>query len=71
LRGGLPRGATGDESFDTVGSATIAPLVRELVRCVATGQPPSPSFEDGLRAQLVLEAIQRSAATRSWVDVEE
>ena len=34
------------------------------------GEVPSPSFEDGLRNQLVLDAVERSAASRTWERVE-
>ena len=45
--------------------------VKDLVEAVAAGTDPSPSFEDGLQVQLVLEAVQRSAADRGcWTDVE-
>ena len=45
--------------------------VKDLVEAVAAGSDPSPSFEDGLQVQLVLEAVQRSAADRGcWTDVE-
>jgi predicted dehydrogenase len=36
--------------------------MHDLLEAVATGTDPSPSFEDGLRVQLVLDAVERSAA---------
>jgi predicted dehydrogenase len=36
--------------------------VRDLIEAIATGADPEPSFEDGLRVQLVLDAVERSAA---------
>lgn len=36
---------------------------------VAEGRLPTPNFEDGVRNQLVLEAVERAAASRSWQDV--
>jgi predicted dehydrogenase len=36
--------------------------MRDLLEGVATGTDPTPSFEDGLRVQLVLDAVERSAA---------
>jgi predicted dehydrogenase len=46
--------------------------VKDLVEAIAAGQQPLPSFEDGLRVQLVLDAVQRSAADRGrWTEVEE
>ncbi len=45
--------------------------VKDLVEAVAAGTDPLPSFEDGLQVQLVLDAVQRSAADRGcWIDVE-
>ena len=56
----------------TIGwDATFTHEVRDLVDAVATGTDPSPSFEDGLQVQLVLDAVQRSAADRGcWTPVE-
>jgi predicted dehydrogenase len=44
--------------------------MRDLIEAVATGTDPHPSFVDGLRVQLVLDAVSRSAELgSSWVDV--
>ena len=32
---------------------------------------PAPSFADGLRVQLVLDAVERSAAAGAWLTVPE
>jgi predicted dehydrogenase len=51
---------------------TFTHEVKDLVEAVATGADPLPSFEDGLQVQLVLDAVQRSAAHRGcWTEVEE
>jgi predicted dehydrogenase len=51
---------------------TFTHEVKDLVETVATGTDPLPSFEDGLQVQLVLDAVQRSAADRGcWTEVEE
>jgi predicted dehydrogenase len=51
---------------------TFTHEVRDLVEAVGTGTDPLPSFEDGLQVQLVLDAVQRSAADRGcWTEVEE
>jgi len=42
--------------MEVVGKTTIAPLVKRFLAAAGKGQSPSPSFEDGLRAQLVLDA---------------
>ncbi len=44
--------------------------VRDLVVDIAAGRQPEPSFSDGLQVQRVLEAIERSDASRSeWTTV--
>jgi predicted dehydrogenase len=50
---------------------TFTHEVKDLVEAVGAGQDPAPSFEDGLQVQLVLDAVQRSAADRGcWTEVE-
>jgi predicted dehydrogenase len=46
--------------------------VHDFLRAVAAGDgvPVRPSFEDGWRNQRVLDAIERSAAARRWIDLE-
>jgi predicted dehydrogenase len=44
--------------------------MRDLIEAVATGQDPTPSFTDALQVQLVLDAVERSAASGAWTDVE-
>jgi hypothetical protein len=36
---------------------------------VATGKQVKPNFEDGVRNQLVLDAIEKAAQSRRWVTV--
>jgi predicted dehydrogenase len=51
---------------------TFTHEIRDLVVAVGTGTDPLPSFEDGLQVQLVLDAVQRSAADRGCrTEVEE
>jgi len=51
---------------------TFVHEIADLVRAVGAGTDPLPSFEDGLQVQLVLDAVQRSAADRGcWTEVEE
>jgi predicted dehydrogenase len=38
----------------------------DLVRAIADGTDPSPSFADGLQVQRVLAAVETSSDTRSW-----
>ncbi|GAC1558719.1 MAG: Gfo/Idh/MocA family oxidoreductase [Herpetosiphon sp.] len=42
--------------------------VLDLLNGIATGKSPAPTFEDGLRCQAVLDAVERSAASASWVE---
>ena len=39
--------------------------MRDLIEAIATGADPTPSFEDALQVQLVLDAVERSAKTGS------
>jgi predicted dehydrogenase len=41
----------------------------DLVRSIAEGTDPSPSFDDGLQVQKVLAAVETSADAREWVEV--
>jgi predicted dehydrogenase len=44
--------------------------VRDLLVDIAAGRQPEPSFADGLQVQRVLDAVERSAASRSeWTTV--
>jgi predicted dehydrogenase len=50
---------------------TFTHEVRDLLDAIAGGWPPAPSFADGLAVQEVLDAVLRSAASRSsWTEVE-
>ncbi|GAA2560702.1 Gfo/Idh/MocA family oxidoreductase [Winogradskya consettensis] len=44
--------------------------VRDLIAAIASNNAPAPSFADALQVQLVLDAVERSAATSAWVAVE-
>jgi predicted dehydrogenase len=48
---------------------TFTHTVLDLLKAVAEGQLPTPNFEDGVRNQLVLDAVERSAASGSWEPV--
>jgi predicted dehydrogenase len=47
----------------------FANLTGLLAQGIRTGKQPSPSFRDGLEAQKVLDAVEKSAQTGSWMDV--
>ncbi|HAF12185.1 MAG TPA: dehydrogenase [Blastocatellia bacterium] len=48
---------------------TFTHTVLDLLRAVAEGRLPTPNFEDGVRNQLVLDAVERAAESRSWQHV--
>ncbi len=48
---------------------TFTHTVLDLLKAVAEGQMPTPNFEDGVRNQLVLDAVERSAASGYWEPV--
>ncbi len=48
---------------------TFVHTVADFVNAVADGKSVQPTFEDGLRNQIVLEAVEESARTRKWVKV--
>ena len=43
---------------------------QDLMAAIADGQQPEPSFLDGFLTQAVLDAVSRSAASRSWTPVD-
>jgi predicted dehydrogenase len=57
------------EMFEQIGRGTIAPLVARFLESIRTGAAPSPSLDDGLRAQHVLDAAAVSAARGAWIDI--
>lgn len=48
---------------------TFISLIHELLVGIDKGHNPQPSFEDGYRNQLVLDAAERSVQTGAWVKV--
>ena len=50
---------------------TFVHQVYNLMNGIADGSNPSPNFYVGLKGQAVLEAVEKSAETESWVAVEE
>jgi hypothetical protein len=57
--------------MEVTGKATIGPLVKRFLAAIEKGDTtsPSPSLEDGLRAQEVLDAVLESLKTKSWATV--
>ncbi|MGH9341864.1 MAG: Gfo/Idh/MocA family protein [Acidobacteriota bacterium] len=48
---------------------TFTHAVYDLMEAIADKKIPSPNFEDGLRNQKVLDAMERSAKSKKWVKV--
>ncbi|MET3140873.1 UNVERIFIED_ORG: putative dehydrogenase [Arthrobacter sp. UYEF10] len=46
---------------------TFTHEIRDFLTAISTGTPPSPSFEDGLTVQRILNAIEESAAAISSI----
>ncbi|HOQ30474.1 MAG TPA: Gfo/Idh/MocA family oxidoreductase, partial [Armatimonadota bacterium] len=44
--------------------------VVDLLDAIAQDKPATPDFRDGLRVQLVLDAVERSAQSGQWVSIE-
>jgi predicted dehydrogenase len=44
--------------------------VYDLLNGIAANTSPEPTFEDGLRCQAVLEAVEKSAGSKQWVEPE-
>jgi predicted dehydrogenase len=49
--------------------AIFTNLTRLLAHGIRTGEQPTPSFRDGLEAQKVLDAVEKSAQAGSWMPV--
>jgi len=45
---------------------TFTNLLKELLDSLAAGKPASPNWVDGVRNQAVLEAVEKSSASRAW-----
>lgn len=66
---GLPKTAGEGDQLEVTGKATIGPLVKRLLAAIKKGESASPSLEDGLRAQEVLDAVLESLKTKTWATV--
>lgn len=67
----MPRGLDPSDMSEVIGGATVAPLLKAMVKAIRRAESLSPGFDDGVRAQAVLDAVVEAAATRSggggWV----
>ncbi|HET7577674.1 MAG TPA: Gfo/Idh/MocA family oxidoreductase [Bacillales bacterium] len=48
---------------------TFINLMSELMKGIAAGESPAPNFEDGLKNQIVLDAVERSANEKRWIAI--
>jgi predicted dehydrogenase len=48
---------------------TFVHTIADFVNAVVAGKAVQPTFEDGMRNQRVLEAVEESAKTRQWVRI--
>ena len=48
---------------------TFVHAVKDFLDCLDEGRMPRPNFEDGIQNQAVLDAVERSAASRRWTEV--
>lgn len=49
------------------GEHTFAHEIRDFLVAIASGNQPSPSFEEGLTVQCILAAVEESAAAKSSI----
>jgi predicted dehydrogenase len=49
---------------------TFTHTIRDLLDGIAAGSSPAASFADGVRCQAVLDAVERSAGSKQWVEPE-
>ena len=50
---------------------TFVHTVKDLLDGIRTGEKPGPTFEEGYRCQVVLDAVDRSVEGRGWVTTPE
>jgi len=48
---------------------TFVHQIYNLMNGIATGKNPTPNFYDGLKCQMVLEAVEKSAETSQWIKI--
>lgn len=54
------------DAREIIGRTTVAPMVREMLAAIEHGEAPSPSLEDGMQAQAVLDAVLASVRSGTW-----
>ncbi|MBP1994618.1 Gfo/Idh/MocA family protein [Paenibacillus eucommiae] len=48
---------------------TFINILHAFMQGIAEGRSPAPNFDDGVRNQIVLEAVEQSANSRQWVKI--
>lgn len=48
---------------------TFVNIIKTFLDGVAKGESPEPNFKDGVMNQAIVEAVERSSETKSWVSV--
>lgn len=66
LRDDIPGIEAVTDRIEITGLATVAPMAREMLATIARGGAPTPSLEDGMRAQAVLDAVLESVHSGQW-----
>jgi predicted dehydrogenase len=76
VEGGALRGATtSDDAFEALDLPVGAPqdrlgIATRFVEAIRSGGPsPAPTFDDGLAAQAVVDALREAARTGQWIGV--
>jgi predicted dehydrogenase len=64
-----PEGSPRDPAQGLPATVFRYDLMYEFVSAIVAGRPAVPSFYDGLRAQIVADAVLASHAGRSWVEI--
>jgi len=64
-----PAGSPRDPSAGAPATVFRYDLMWEFVSAIVEGRPAVPSFYDGLNAQLVADAVLKSHARRTWIDI--
>ena len=65
----LDPAAVAGDPMEALGGSLMAALAREFLAAVREGKTRAPSFDDGMQAQAVLDAVLESSKRRAWVDV--
>ena len=48
---------------------TFVNAIAHFLDCLANNKMPSPNFEDGVKNQIILDAIERSHKQQKWIKI--